>query len=204
VGLGWTQSTVAAIEGGNRDLSIGEWFLLPTLVGFAAGGAPSYPKLAELLPSTGTVALSDETIADVDVLRAELEGRLDDDSRHPFADYDTPYSRRVRDGARRASAEMKHAKRWPAMTIRDYGTARDAARGDAERKAARRLGVAPLDLSVAAHGRYGRSFSDERDRRVAEQAPSDAAPRTLQALRGHVTRAMVAELAPVLEQGRRG
>jgi len=57
---------------------------------------------------------------------------------------------------------------------------------------------------VAAHGRYGRSFSDERDRRVAEQATSDAAPRTLQALRGHVTRAMVAELAPVLEQGRRG
>jgi hypothetical protein len=206
VGLGWTQSTVAAIEGGNRALSLGEWFLLSTLIGHATGFVTHQFELAELLPASGRVALSDETTADVEVLRAALAGRLTDPDRKPLADFDTPLSRRFRDDMRRWSGEMKRlARLWPKMSLRDYETARDAAaRGDAERKAARRLGVPPLDLSVAAHGRYGRSFSDERDRRVAEQAPDDAAPRTLQALRGHVTRAMVAELAPVLEKGRRG
>jgi transcriptional regulator with XRE-family HTH domain len=205
VGLGWTQSTVAAIEGGNRALSLGEWFLLSTLIGHATGFVTHQFELAELLPASGRVALSDETTADVEVLRAALAGRLTDPDRKPFADFDTPFSRRFRDDMRRWSGEMKRlARLWPKMSLRDYETARDAARGDAERKAARRLGVPPLDLSVAAHGRYGRSFSDERDRRVADQAPDDAAPRTLQALRGHVTRAMVAELAPVLKKGRRG
>jgi len=205
VGLGWTQSTVAAIEGGNRALSLGEWFLLSTLIGHATGFVTHQFELAELLPASGRVALSDETTADVEVLRAALAGRLTDPDRKPFADFDTPFSRRFRDDMRRWKGEMKRlARLWPKMSLGDYETARDAARGDAERKAARRLGVPPLDLSVAAHGRYGRSFSDERDRRVAEEAPDDATPRTLQALRGHVTRAMVAELAPALEKWRRG
>jgi transcriptional regulator with XRE-family HTH domain len=204
VGLGWTQSTVAAIEGGNRALSLGEWFLLSTLIGHATGFVTHQFELAELLPASGRVALSDETSADVEVLRAALAGRLTDPDRKPLADFDTPFSRRTRETFRRFSGEMKRlARLWGnKMSLRDYETARDAARGDAERKAARRLGVPPLDLSVAAHGRYGRSFSDERDHRVAEQAPDGAAPRTLQALRGHVTRAMVAELAPALEQWR--
>jgi transcriptional regulator with XRE-family HTH domain len=204
VGLGWTQSTVAAIERGNRTLSLGEWFLLSTLIGHATGFVTHQFELADLLPASGRVALSDETTADVEVLRVALRGQLTDPDRKPFADFDTPFSRRTRDSMRRFTAEMRKLIRlWPGMSLGDYETARDAARGDAERKAARRLGVPPLTLSVAAHGRYGRSFSDERDRRVAEQAPPGAAPRSLQALRGHVTRAMVAELAPVLEQGRK-
>jgi transcriptional regulator with XRE-family HTH domain len=205
VGLGWTQSTVAAIERGNRALSLGEWFLLSTLIGHATGFVTHQFELAELLPASGRVALSDETTADVEVLRAALAGRLTDPDRKPFADFDTPLSRDVNESMRRFRARVKQLlPLWPKMSMLGYKEARNAARGDAERKAARRLGVPPLDLSVAAHGRYGQSFSDERDRRVAEQAPSDAAPRTLQALRGHVTRAMVAELAPVLEKGRRG
>ena len=92
------------------------------------------------------------------------------------------------------------ARLWPGMTLRDAEDAKEAARGDAVRKAARKLGVRPLVLSAAAQGQYGRSFTAERDARVAEQAPADAPPRSLQALRGHVTRAMLAELAPALEQ----
>ena len=205
VGLGWTQSTVAAIEGGNRALSLGEWFLLSTLIGHATGFVTHQFELADLLPASGRVALSDETTADVEVLRVALEGRLTDPDRKPFADFDTPLARDTRESMRRFRARVKQLlPLWPEMSLLGYEEAQNAARGDAERKAAKRLGVPPLDLSVAAHGRYGRSFSDERDRRVAEQAHPDAAPRSLQALRGHVTRAMVAELTPVLEQGRRG
>jgi transcriptional regulator with XRE-family HTH domain len=205
VGLDWTQSTVAAIERGNRDLELGEFFLLPSIIGFAGGWTRSWPKLAEFFPASGRVSLSAATSADVDVLRGELAGQLDDDSRHPLGDYDTPVARRIREGTQRAVAEWKRlSPLWPGMTLRDAESAEEAARGDAERKAARKLGVHPRELSVAAHGRYGRSFTAERDARVAEQAPADTEPRSLQALRGHVTRAMLAELGPILEKGGRG
>lgn len=201
VGLDWTQASVAAIERGDRELSLGEWFLLPTVIGFAGGVTGPWPKLAELLPDAGRVALSAETTADVDVLRAELAGRLDYDSRRPFGDYDGPYQRTFNERTRRFTAELRRLlPLWPGMTSNGLRDARDAARGDAERKAARKLGVDSLRLSVAAHGRYGRSFTAERNDRVAEQAPADASPRSLQALRGHVTRAMLAELAAALER----
>lgn len=200
VGLGWTQSTVAAIERGNRALSLGEWFLLPTVVGFAGGMTGHWPKLAELLPDSGRVAVSAKTTADVDILRAELAGQLDHDSR-TLGDYDTPFIRQLNESTRRHVAKWKRLlPLWPGMTVGGAEDAEEAARGDAERKAARKLGVEPLALSVAAHGRYGRSFTEERDARVAEHAPADASPRSLQALRGHVTRAMLAELAPALER----
>ena len=201
VGLDWTQSTVAAIERGDRALELGEFLLLPSVIGFAGGWTSGWPKLAEFFPASGRVALSMETTADVDVLRAELAGQLDEDSRHPLGDYDTPVARNINEGVRRQLAKWKRlSPLWPGMTLRNAESAEEAARGDAERKAARKLGVEPLRLSVAAHGRYGRSFTAERDTRVAEQAPADAAPRSLQALRGHVTRAMLAELAPALER----
>jgi transcriptional regulator with XRE-family HTH domain len=201
VGLDWTQATIAAIERGDRALELGEFFLLPSVIGFAGGWTSGWPQLAEFFPASGRVALSMETTADVDVLRAELAGQLDEDSRHPLGDYDTPVARKTHEGMQRQFATLREmAQLWPGMRLRDAEDAEEAARGDAERKAARKLGVRPLVLSAAAHGRYGRSFTAERDARVAEQAPADAAPRSLQALRGHVTRAMLAELAPALER----
>jgi transcriptional regulator with XRE-family HTH domain len=201
VGLDWTQSTVAAIERGNRALELGEFFLLPSIVGFAGGITGPWPKLAEFFPASGRVAVSAETTADVDVLRAELAGQLDHDSRHPFGDYDTPTARQLKESTRRFWNQVKELlPLWRDMTPNGYRDAQNAALGDAERKAARKLGVPALRLSVAAYGRYGQSFTDERDARVADQAPDDAPPRSLQALRGHVTRAMLAELAPALER----
>ena len=67
--------------------------------------------MAELLPASGRVSLSDETTADVEVLRAALAGRLTDPERRPFADFDTPFSRRTRDAMRRWSGEMKRLAR---------------------------------------------------------------------------------------------
>jgi transcriptional regulator with XRE-family HTH domain len=200
-GLGWTQSTIAAIERGSRALSLGEWFLLSTVIGFATGYVTHQVELADLLPTSGRVALSEETTADVEALRDALAGRLTDPDRKVFADFDTPFIRRANEGMRRQLAKVKELlPLWPDMTLGGYEDAQKAARGDAERKAARKLGVEALQLSVAAHGRYGRSFTAERDARVAEQAPEDALPRSLQALRGHVTRTMLAELAPALER----
>ncbi len=71
---------------------------------------------------------------------------------------------------------------------------------DAEFKAARKLGVTPRDVVSAAHSLWGRSLADERDRRVAEHAEHGSTSRTLQARRGHVTRALTTELATHIDK----
>jgi hypothetical protein len=84
------------------------------------------------------------------------------------------------------------------------------AAGDAERKAAVSIGVPPIALALAARRRWGRSLTAERDRKVANAtnpalkldpaAVQDPKwPRRLQAIRGHITRALVEELGPLLE-----
>jgi hypothetical protein len=69
-----------------------------------------------------------------------------------------------------------------------------AAQGEAEQKAAARLGITPMAVAQAAAKRWGRSFTAERDRRAGERQPADVSARTLQALRGHVARALLEEL----------
>jgi len=55
-------------------------------------------------------------------------------------------------------------------------------------------------VAISAHRSWGRSLSAERDRLVADQARGDAPPRTLQALRGHVTRTLTEELRPLVAE----
>jgi transcriptional regulator with XRE-family HTH domain len=93
----------------------------------------------------------------------------------------------------------------PTVYRRDTQTAEaviSAAAADAERKVARRLGVAPGRVSVAAYQRWGRSLTEERDARVAELVSPRANMRTIQALRGHVTRALMDELRESVGQAR--
>jgi len=75
-----------------------------------------------------------------------------------------------------------------------------AARSEAERKAARKFGVSPDLVSVVAFKRYHCSLSEERDNKVLEMQAQDqaqgkgATSRTIQALRGHATRKILAEM----------
>jgi hypothetical protein len=64
---------------------------------------------------------------------------------------------------------------------------------DAERHAARKLGTTPERLTIAAIRRWGRTLAEERDHRLNERA-GDVSLRRLQALRGHITRELMAEL----------
>ena len=68
-----------------------------------------------------------------------------------------------------------------------------AAIGEAERNAARRLGVSPERLVLAAVGRWGKPFSAERDARIALRRATTEPDRHI-TLRGLVTREMLAEL----------
>jgi hypothetical protein len=79
------------------------------------------------------------------------------------------------------------------------GLSEDVSAGlGAEVKAARRLGVEPNTLSVAARRLWGRGLSEERDRLVQNRATADMSPRTVQALRGHITRELLNQLGDAL------
>jgi len=56
----------------------------------------------------------------------------------------------------------------------------------------------PLEVALLARRLWGASIAEERDRRLG---PSEATPRVRQAERGHVTRALLAELRAALEDG---
>ncbi len=64
---------------------------------------------------------------------------------------------------------------------------------EAERKAAKRLGLDPIELSTLAHKRWGMGLTERRDQLLSEQATAGD-PRTRQALRGWVTRQLDKEL----------
>ena len=91
--------------------------------------------------------------------------------------------------------------RWLAPSLRpeDFERVVDAANDEAEQKAARRFGVPSVAVSMAAFGRWGTGLTAERERRIAELASTRLDRRSVQAARGHVTRALLRELAPLLE-----
>ena len=61
---------------------------------------------------------------------------------------------------------------------------------ETERKAARAVGIEPAMMRAIALDLWGRSLVEERDRRTGH----DVSGRSRQAVRGHVTRALLAEL----------
>lgn len=96
------------------------------------------------------------------------------------------------------------------LSERERAAASQAARSKAERQAALRLAddlgaaVTADAVALASVRLWGRSLTDERDARVASQGIGLSA-RSVQALRGHVTRALIDELRPSIARraGRR-
>ena len=77
--------------------------------------------------------------------------------------------------------------------------AHEAAGADLEQKVGRRERLDPLIVALVAHETWGRSLTEEWDRRVAADAPADTSRRAMQALRGHVTRTLFQELGERLD-----
>jgi hypothetical protein len=91
----------------------------------------------------------------------------------------------------RGEAEEFIDKGAPALRVKHRS---DAVVTEAERKAAARLGIDVERLQTAALTLWGHALPWERDRRVSEHR-ANASPRSLQALRGHITRELLTELA---------
>lgn len=196
VGLAWRRTTVAAIEGGSRRLVAEELFLLSTILAWAGCGDGT---LDQALPEgEAPVKLSDETVVHPFGLRVLLHGGADDADdflNYPQARKDWAAGQREIERMERASVEHKRLKcLWPASTASGWREAERKARGDVEAQASRRLRVPATWVSLAAHGAWGRSLTEEREARLAERCNGDESPRAVQALRGHVTRALLDEL----------
>lgn len=204
LGLTWTATKIAALERGDKALPAEELLLLPLVLTWAGCGRPS---LADLLPDgPGSVSLSEGTTIPATVLAQVTRGEDVD-----VTDVDSPRMRerlsRIEQwadsgGPQRMTAMVRVALAISNATSRQLVDAERAA-GDAERIAARRLGV-PVGAVVAASlGTWQRGLTDERDARAVERAGPGATPRTIQAARGHVTRELYHELGPAIERYRR-
>jgi transcriptional regulator with XRE-family HTH domain len=77
--------------------------------------------------------------------------------------------------------------------------------GDAETRAARRLGREPVEVARAARSLWRHSLTIERDRRLryVSHLDEDVEARSVRAFRGHITRQLLDELRTELEKTNR-
>jgi transcriptional regulator with XRE-family HTH domain len=174
-GLGWSRTMLAKVERGQRPVGIEELFLLP----IALGGDLGYFLDGE---PNEWVILSPGTTARPRALAASLRGdrKRSEDFRLTFFELPDP------------------DPEWPELKASELAIAEAAAAGESERKAAKSLGASPLIVARAALVAWGKDLSDERDERVELLTPEGSGARTLQAMRGHVTRQLLDELRPVI------
>lgn len=185
-GLPWSRPTVTEIESGRRDLSFPEVLALLGVLDLDLPG---------LLVDAGALRITPRLNADGDALAGGLRGKPPLKS---VLVVQTPrgFRRAARDALASASAN------YPDMTLGQFEDVEQASAGEAEQKAAPRLGISPMDISVLAFRLWGRSLTEERDARVAERT-KDTSPRTVQALRGHATRRLLDELGTEREKRRK-
>lgn len=186
-GLQWTRATVASVETGRRQVGLDE---LPQLC------AALWNKPVDLFRGKGPVMLADGVKGQlVDVQKAILG---EQNIQRSSLSWQPPRKSHL-DDMREPGVIGRLAVRR--VTI---GEIVKASRGEAEMKAARKLGVDAEVVATAALGLWKRSLTEHRDAIVAEAAPADASPRTLQAMRGRVTRELVEELRARIEEAQSG
>jgi transcriptional regulator with XRE-family HTH domain len=180
IGLRWNRPTIALVENGIRQLSVGEFLAMAVIYMLIMNekelGSPSlkpekWLKPVDFLPTKGWFEIGKGCALPAAMLREVVDGNL-----YPSL---LPTSFFVH---RRADEDIFETE----------------ALGDAEEKAARRLKVSAVEVAKAARQLWQRSLTEERDRRVREQASDESSRRRLQALRGHVSRTLTAEISTIL------
>lgn len=186
----WIRGTVAQAEVGARRFTLEELVLLTLAY---------ETNLAELIAGDedDLVELTPDARLSVGALRALLSGHRADLPGLGADAIDVPATRGTpRRQPGRFPDVLAEAKRFGIGDRSMLEHALDEV-GDAERHAARRLGTTPERINVAAMRRWGRTLAEERDYRLSLQGP-DMPARRRQALRGHITRDLMAELGSEL------
>lgn len=193
LGLSWQRSTVASIETARRGLGAEELLLLPVILWRASG---EHVELLELLESEGPIELAassghGSTRATTRGLEQVLTGAPIKLGRKSW---DLAESGRVLGGFVDRVREL--GKVLPkGVEPEEAFRAAEEGQHEAEQKAARKLGRPAPQVAHAARRRWGRSLTAERDARVEERLEGDVDPASVRAIRGHVTRELLAVLA---------
>jgi hypothetical protein len=198
LGIPWRISTVRAIELGDRKIWAVEFLLLGEIFrrAWARKGLDVRMPLANFLPQERVVAGA--VVVDPEGLRLVVSGR-------PFP----PEALEIAGPELLPELPARAARldpRWivpmedlpPSLDLRQLGR---EARSEAEQKLARKFGVPPEAIVIAAHARWGMGLTNVRDRELGDVAGLSA--ETVRTKRGRVTLRLGKELEPDIDAVRR-
>jgi transcriptional regulator with XRE-family HTH domain len=183
-GLKWSRSTVAAVEACTKKISAEELVLLPIVLDV---------EIEEFVRHQGTIRLGDEVVLRRWQILLILANDGNLETAKPRDDEVSILGRGWVESIRPSLGQEVDRSRRTKMK-----RARASASGEAEQKAARKFGIAAENLAYQAFDLWGRSLTEERDRRLEQEINTTAASKSVQALRGHITRQLLAELEPYL------
>jgi transcriptional regulator with XRE-family HTH domain len=196
----WARGTVSMIEGGHRRVTLEEFLALPLILHHAGAGQL---RLVDLVGADAPAIINAATALAAETLRATLTGRLavyapPMAAATPAPARDTEERREALACWRRwASGRSDHSREPSAATLAEVAV---ESRTDALVSAARHLRCSPVAASLAAVVTYGRLLMAEREERVRHRlGEGERNMRTVQAIRGHVTRELLQELRPVVK-----
>ncbi len=174
-GLGWNRSQLAKAERGERPFTIDQLVLI------AAAYDVTLADLVEVRQGE-RVALGEWVSADGAYLLAELKG-------------DERELSRTRHRNALLARQREKGNALAQHTLRRYGLRTPT---DAERRLAESVGEDLATIDKYSLTLWGRPFQVERDARVEHEREINA-DASLSALRGHATRALIAELRTVVD-----
>ena len=144
LGLSWTRATIAAIETGRRELSVGELWLLPWLY---------HVEVPDLVKAPVVQVTPDVTMPG-HLARASASGRA---LRTPYTTWASEPDANSKDMSDRLMTRVGRSRQvrrsWPDATDSDIRAAAADAGGEVEVRAAHRLGIDSMGLALAARRR---------------------------------------------------
>jgi hypothetical protein len=203
-GLDWTRDTVASVENGRRGISLDEFVVLCAAFDVAPhewfspeGALTDYMRL----PSSYVVSVEDVRR----VMRGDFGSDVGD---HPIPPrYERKKDSSIKDKIQTAVEHTRELAQWwpesPHRPTNNSSSLDEVFRGaglTAEQKAAQKLGITPFQVAFVAYSLWGTTLSARRDDLTAKRATADADKRSLQATRGHVSRALIAEIQQAIDE----
>ncbi|QDQ98114.1 helix-turn-helix domain-containing protein [Tomitella fengzijianii] len=189
-GLRWSDSRVSALEKGKVSPTLPTLFALAQALGDVTGERIS---IADLVEHDGWVRLN----ADLDVRGAAIVSALRGEPLDLASGDVRGGVEELQDVAAKGIERAALDGRLPESVPRLFGHSRTVIRqlaqasGVAEERAAKSLGLNPASLAALSYHLWGRTLSEERDRRVGEGANAQH--------KGQVTRELRAELKAALD-----
>jgi hypothetical protein len=177
------RSTVAAVESGERPLTLEEFLLLPLALSRLVRRDL---RLADLISGLSlTSRAADELRVAIGALEIEHSA---------LAVYLRGRKVAASGAFTRPGRKVSDLEDVTSYTWGGEGPGGVARGREAEQRAARKFGVDVDQVAAAAERRWGRGLSEERDVRLRQRVGKDMAPQQVRAVRGHVTRELLEEI----------